>query len=90
MTHRTFEIEYNEDMRTERKVVKNKKTGKKEHKTIRLKDPKCWQIVTTTGDTTLNPGTWLNESQMKMLRRGRNTIVRVGLPGQYRVNHRGY
>ena len=90
MTGRTFEIEYNEDMKTERKVVKNKKTGQKEHKTIQLKDPKCWQIVTTTGDTSYCPGTWLNESQLKMLRRGKNTLVRVVLPGQYRVNHRGY
>tara|TARA_E500000305_G_scaffold83879_1_gene69675 strand:+ start:169 stop:513 length:345 start_codon:yes stop_codon:yes gene_type:complete len=90
MTGRTFEIEYNEDMKTERKVVKNKKTGQKEHKTIQLKDPKCWQIVTTTGDTSYCPGTWLNESQLKMLRRGKNTLVHVGLPGQYRVNHRGY
>ena len=90
MIQRTFEIEYNEDRKTERKVVKNKKTGQKEHKTIQLKDPKCWQIVTTTGDTPLCPGTWLNESQMKVIRQGKNTLVRVGLPGQYRVNHRGY
>tara|TARA_R110000851_G_scaffold1804_3_gene7045 strand:+ start:2416 stop:2766 length:351 start_codon:yes stop_codon:yes gene_type:complete len=91
MNQKTFEIEYNEAKKTERKVVKNKKTGQKESKTVQLKEPKCWQIVTTTGDTSYCPGTWLNESQMKMLSRGKNTLVHVGLPGQYRVNNsRGY
>ena len=88
--NRTFEIEYNDDKKTERKVVKNKKTGQKEHKTFQLKDPKCWMIVTTTGDTPLRPGMWLDEKQLHILRRGKNTLVHVGLPGQYRVNHRGY
>ena len=90
MIQRSFEIEYNEDRKTERKVVKNKKTGQKESKTVQLKEPKCWQIVTTTGDTSYCPGTWLNESQLKVLSRGKNTLVHVGLPGQYRVNSRGY
>tara|TARA_B100001094_G_scaffold333199_1_gene409417 strand:- start:249 stop:521 length:273 start_codon:yes stop_codon:yes gene_type:complete len=90
MTERTFEIEYNEDQKTTRKEIKDKKSGRKQLKQVPVKDPKCWMIVTTTGDTPLRPGMWLSERQLGVLRRGKNTVVRVGLPGQFRVNHRGY
>ena len=90
MTDRIFEIEYHEEKKTERKVVKNRKTGRSEHKTISVKNPKCWQIVTTTGDTPLRPGMWLEERQLEILRRGKKSVVRVGLPGQFRVTNSRY
>tara|TARA_R100001163_G_scaffold30918_1_gene24266 strand:+ start:1306 stop:1578 length:273 start_codon:yes stop_codon:yes gene_type:complete len=90
MTDRIFEIEYNEDQKTTRKEYKDKKTGRRQMKTVQVKNPKCWQIVTTTGDTPLRPGMWLDERQLGVLRRGKKSIVRVGLPGQFRKNHRGY
>ena len=90
MKERKFEIEYNEDQKTTRKEMKDKKSGRTLMKKVEVKNPKCWQIVTTTGDTPLRPGMWLDERQLDILRRGKNTIVHVGLPGQFRVNSRGY
>ena len=90
MTDRIFEIEYNAEQKTTRKEYKDKKSGRTLMKKVEVKNPKCWMIVTTTGDTPLRPGTWLDESQLNVLRRGKRTIVRVGLPGQFRVNSRGY
>ena len=90
MTDRIFEIEYNEDKKITHKEIKNKKTGRKEFKKVSVNDPKCWMIVTTTGDTPLRPGMWLTERQLGILRQAKQTTVRVGLPGQFRVNSRGY
>jgi len=87
-----IEIEYNKDMKTERKVFKNKKTGQKEHKTIQLKDPKCWEIITVQDTYKWFPGQRLSETQINFLTKMNNCTVRIGLPGQFRKhgNNRGY
>ena len=90
MNERKFQIEYNESKKIERKEFKDKKTGGKKFKQVPVKDPKCWQIVTTIGDTPFRPGTWLTENQLKILRRSKNTIVHVGLPDQFRLINSRY
>ncbi len=90
MKEKRIQIEYNADQKTERKVVKNKKTGRKEHKSITLKDPKCWQIVTVKNHNTLMPGSWLTRNQLDILIKSTKTDVEIGMPGQFRVNSRGY
>ena len=85
---RVITLEYNEEWKTERKVVKNRKTGRTEHKTIQMKDPKCWQVITAENTMFVQPGERLPVGKVKNLMR--NHTVKIGMVGQYRTNHRGY
>ena len=90
MKQAIVQIEYNEDQKTTRKEVKNKKTGRKSLKQVPVKDPKCWLIITSKNSRVWMPGQWLTKSQVDAIIASKHTDVEIGLPGQFRVNSRGY
>ena len=85
---RTITLEYNEEWKTERKRVKDKKSGRDTMKDIPVKDPKCWMVITAENTMFVHPGERLSVGKVKGLMR--NHTVKIGMVGQYRKNHRGY
>ena len=83
-------IEYNQDMKSERKLVKNKKTGRPEHKTVQPKNPKCWEVITVEKTTNWVPGQRLTKSQVDTICKLSMYDVQFGLPGQFRVTNSRY
>jgi len=90
MKETKIQIEYDADQKTLQKRVKNKKSGRLEYVKTTPKHPKCWLVVTTKNHRTFSPGDWITESQLKTLINTKGIDIEIGLPGQYRVNHRGY
>ena len=90
MKQATVQLEYNEDQKTTRKEVKNKRTGRKEYKQVPVKDPKCWRVITSKNSRVWFPGQMLTKSQVDSIIASRHTDVEIGLPGQFRMNSRGY
>tara|TARA_Y100001963_G_C6615872_1_gene369266 strand:- start:418 stop:690 length:273 start_codon:yes stop_codon:yes gene_type:complete len=90
MKQAKVQIEYDEDQKQTRKRVKNKKTGREEMKQVTVKDPKCWRIVTSRNHKIWMPGMWLTKRQLDLIISSKHVDVEIGLPGQFRVNSRGY
>lgn len=90
MKQATVQIEYDADQKTTRKEVKNKKSGRKEYKQVPVKDPKCWRVITSKNSRVWMPGEQLTRRQLDLLISSKHTDVEIGLPGQFRVNSRGY
>ena len=90
MKQATVQIEYDADQKTTRKEVKNKRTGRKEYKQVPVQDPKCWRVITSKNSRVWMPGQMLTKSQVDTMIASKHTDVEIGLPGQYRVNSRGY
>jgi len=91
MNKSIIRIEYDESYNTEQKRVPHK--GSKKHfsyKTIKVDDPKAWEIITVENNVTLVPGYRLNKKQVQALCRNPKYDVQIGMPGQFRVTNSRY
>ena len=82
-------IEYDEACRTEQKRVPN---GKKSYRyeSVKVNDPRCWEVITVENSMTFSPGYRLNEKQVKTLCKSPKYDVQIGMPGQFRVTNSRY
>ena len=86
-------IEYDECCRqkTIQKKVKTRGGGTKiERKTVPVKDPKCWEVITIENSTLYMPGQRLTKKQVEALCRTDSYKVEIGQPGQFKTNHSRY
>ena len=86
-------IEYDECCRkkTIQKKVKRPGGGTGiERKTVTVKDPKCWEVITVENTAKLTPGQRLNEKQLDSFMKLSSYNITVGLPGQFRVTNSRY
>ena len=86
-------IEYDECCRqkTIQKKVKTSGGGTKiERKTVPVKDPKCWEVITVENTAKLTPGQRLNEKQLDSFMKMSSYNITVGMPGQFRVTNSRY
>ena len=86
-------LEYNKDAREEQKRIPNGKYGSHagfKYKTIKVKDPKCWEVITVENTMTLSPGYKLNKKQVEALCKDSKYDVQIGLPGQFRATNSRY
>ena len=86
-------IEYDECCRqkTIQKKVKTRGGGTKiERKTVPVKDPKCWEVITVENTAKLTPGQRLNEKQLDSFMKLSSYNITVGMPGQFRKTNSRY
>ena len=86
-------IEYDECCRQKTIQKKGKTRGggtKIERKTVPVKDPKCWEIITIENSTLYMPGQRLTKKQVEALCRGDSYEVEIGQNGQFRVTNSRY
>ena len=83
-------IEYDNSMKQKRVDVT---TGKglartRTMKTVEVKDPKCWEVITVENTISYRPGQRLTKKQVEGLCNGAGYHIEIGLPGQFRVGSR--
>ena len=61
-----------------------------ERKTVPVKDPKCWEVITVENTAKLTPGQRLNEKQLDSFMKMSSYNITVGMPGQFRVTNSRY
>ena len=86
-------IEYDEACRMEQKKVPHKRTGggrSFSYKSVKVNDPKCWEVITVENTVDYIPGHRLNEKQIKALCSNTKYDVQIGMPGQFRVTNSRY
>jgi len=86
-------IEYDECCRqkTIQKKVKTRGGGTKiERKTVPVKDPKCWEVITVENTAKLTPGQRLTEKQLNVFMNLSAYNITVGMPGQFRKTNSRY
>ena len=83
-------IEYDDSMKQKRVDVTTGHGLRKTRtmKTVEVKDPKCWEVITVENSMTFSPGYRLTEKQVKSLCINAKYDVSIGLPGQFRVGSR--
>jgi hypothetical protein len=92
MNRPTIQIEYDGSMKQKR-VEETKGTGMRRTrtmKTVEVKDPRCWEVITLEDTTSWYPGQRLNKKQVEGLCSGAAYNVVIGLPGQFRVTSSRY
>ena len=88
MSKSKIQIEYDESMKKQR-VEESTGIGSRRvrtMKTVEVKDPKCWEVITVENSMTFSPGYRLNEKQVKMMCTSVKYDVEIGLPGQFPCN----
>ena len=86
-------IEYDECCRqkTIQKKVKTRGGSTKiERKTVPVKDPKCWEVITVENTAKLTPGQRLTEKQLDAFMKLSAYNITVGMPGQFRKTNSRY
>ena len=79
------QIEYDGSMKQKR-VEETKGTGNsrvRTMKTVDVKDPKCWEIITIENSVLYSPGNRLTKKQVESLCRGNKYEVQIGGTGQF-------
>ena len=87
-------IEYDVACLKEQKRIPNKKSGVSgrgyTYKSIEVKDPKAWEVITVENTTAYTPGQRLTKKQIDMLCKGSSYNVVIGMPGQFRITNSRY
>ena len=93
MTKSKITIEYDEACLVEQKRVPRKTKGggrSYSYKSFKVKDPKCWEVITVENSMTFSPGYRLNRKQVEALCKNSKYDVQIGMPGQFRVTNSRY
>lgn len=84
-------IEYDEACLVEQKRVPHKNNKKSySYKSFKVKDPKCWEVITVENTISYTPGQRLTEKQVQRLCSGAGYHIEIGMPGQFRVTNSRY
>ena len=91
MNKSKIKIEYDVACLKEQKRVPHKTKGGGKgytYKSIEIKDPKAWEVITVENTTAYTPGQRLTKKQVQGLCSGAGYHIEIGMPGQFRVTSR--
>ena len=86
-------LEFDQSCLTEQKRVPLTGKSRKKafsYKTIKVNNPRAWEVITVENSINYVPGQRLNKKQVEMLCKGEGFDVAIGQPGQFRQHNRGY
>tara|TARA_R100000458_G_scaffold20377_1_gene18127 strand:+ start:595 stop:879 length:285 start_codon:yes stop_codon:yes gene_type:complete len=86
-------IEFDRDALVEQKRVPRKTKGggrSYTYKSVKVNDPKAWEVITVENSMTFSPGYKLNKKQVETLCKDSKYDVQIGMPGQFRKTNSRY
>ena len=86
-------IEFDRDALVEQKRVPHKTKGGGRgytYKSVKVNDPKAWEVITVENSMTFSPGYKLNKKQVETLCKDSKYDVQIGMPGQFRKTNSRY